>query len=83
MLWIRMPAHTHNLEGTRVRPPKHEFSKKEVDFHILHFLIGFFFPFPPGFLTCLRIQSEFSQPKLSSRILHPRGQKYTHGPSMV
>lgn len=33
-------------------------------------------------LTCLHIQSEFSQPKLSSRILHPCGQKYTHGPSM-
>lgn len=33
-------------------------------------------------LTCLHIQSGFSQPKLSSRTLHPHGQKCTRGPSM-
>lgn len=32
-------------------------------------------------LTCLHIQSGFSQPKLSSRTLHRHGQKCTHGPS--
>lgn len=43
------------------------------------FLLAWFLHW--SLLTCLHIQSEFSQPKLSSRILHPHGQKYTHGPS--
>lgn len=75
---VRVHTHTNWMLHGWDYPSTSSKQRKQTFIYCI-FLLAWVFSL--SLLTCLRIQSEFSQPKPSSRILHPHGQKYTHGPS--
>lgn len=79
IFWICMHAHTScDLHGWDYASTGSK--QRNKTFIDCIYLLGWI-SLPWSLLTCLHIQSGFSQPKLSSRTLHPHGQKCTHGPS--
>lgn len=79
ILWVCMHAHT-SCDLHRWDYPSTGSKQRRKTFIDCIYLLAWIF-LPWSLLTCLHIQSGFSQPKPSSRTLHPHGQKCTHGPS--